>query len=391
MSLQKRQDSSYACAQRDNQHPYCSPLTTDTWVNGTTHQFIWNYNFPFYVSSDVLTLNLYYIKNYQYTLIKAWTDLPTSDGELTATVDDTWFPTPNYDGKNKSWPLYIYYLPSSMNASSELQNTNSLYPRPYNFTVIQLPSSEPPNSPPNSNTPTSYSSNQHNGLPGWGIALIVIACVAVIAALGVLAWAYLVYLPRKRRQQNGDTKTQLDPSPYHCRQPHGGASAAAASIIPTGDMSSTNEKTESIYSHSPMFAGAAAVGLHSSISVGGCTSQTSLTHTSPSIHRMTSQDSVTMSDSLRQMIYRPDWTTIDEDLDEEKRRRHGEELLQRQLAEDGSFTTMVKQTQPSATRLASMTSQIPKARTAVVVADSYSDSLSRSSSTTFPSTNHSPS
>ncbi|CAO3592831.1 unnamed protein product [Absidia cylindrospora] len=384
MSLQKRQDSSYACSQKDNQYPYCSPLTTDTWVNGTTHQFIWNFNFPFYVSSDTLTLNLYYIKNYQYTTIKTWTDLTTSDGELTATVDDSWFPTPNYDG-NKTWPLYIYYLPSAMNASAELQNTNSLYPRPYNFSVIQLPSPEPPNSnlPPNSNTPTSYSSNQHHGLPGWGIALIVIASVAVAAVLGILAWAYLVYLPRKRRQNanNGGTN-EKGPSPYY-GHPHG-----SSSIIPIGGIGgggSPNEKTESIYSHSPMFAGAAAVGVHSSISVGGCTSQTSLP---PSIHRMTSQDSVTMSDSLRQMVYRPDWTTIDEDMDEEKRRRLGEELLQRQLAEDGA-TTMVKQTQPT-TRLASMTSQIPKARTAIVVADS-SDSLSHSSSsTTFSPTNHPP-
>ncbi|KAI8342786.1 hypothetical protein BC941DRAFT_148274 [Chlamydoabsidia padenii] len=119
-----------------NQYPYCSPLTTDTWVNGTTHQFIWNYNYPFYVSSESLDLTMYYIKNYQYTLIKNWTDLTTSNGALTVTVDDTWFPTPSYNG-NKTWNLSLFYLPAGMNASIELQNTNSLYPRPYSFSVIR--------------------------------------------------------------------------------------------------------------------------------------------------------------------------------------------------------------------------------------------------------------
>lgn len=79
---------------------------------------------------------MYYIKNYQYTPLKTWTDLTTLDGELSVTVDDTWFPAPSY-GTNKTWNLYLYYLPSGMNASTELQNTNSLYPRPYNFTVMR--------------------------------------------------------------------------------------------------------------------------------------------------------------------------------------------------------------------------------------------------------------
>ncbi|CAO3593316.1 unnamed protein product [Absidia cylindrospora] len=368
-----------------NQYPYCFPLTTDTWVNGSSHQFVWNFNFPFYVSSNTLNLNMYYIKNYQYTPIKTWANLATSDGALPVTVDDTWFPSVTYNN-NKTWHLYLYYLPTGMNASAELQNTNSLYPRPYNFSVIQLPSPQPPGSnttnpndtnPTNSNTPSSYSSDQHSGLPGWGIALIVIAAVAVIAALGISAWAFFVYLPRKRQQKRhmpGDIKMR-----------GGGGPGGSYPTTPN-----EKETAESIYSDSPIVV--AAAGLRSSVSVGGATTApSSISHrpdspSYPSIHHLTSlhsNDTMTMAESLRQMIHRPDWTTTDEDMDEEKRRRLGEELLQRQLAEDGA-TTMVKQTQPS--KLKSMTSQIPKARTAIVVAES-SDSLSHSSSTTSLSMN----
>lgn len=163
----------------------------------------------------------------------------------------------------------------------------------------------------------------------------------------------------------------------------GGTKGGPASYGQHGSLSSLspNEKTESIYSHSPMVA---ATALRSSVSVGGATTApSSISHRAdspsyPSINHITSlhsHDNATLTDSVRQMIYRPDWTTTDEDIDEEKRRRLGEELLQRQLAEDG---TMIKQTQP--TRLTSMASQIPKARTAIVVAES-SDSLSHSSST----------
>lgn len=392
MSSENSQDASYKCAHMGNQYPYCSPLTTDTWINGSSHQFVWNFNFPFYVSSNTLDLTMYYIRNYQYTPIKNWPNLTTSDGALPVTVDDTWFPSPNY-GNNKTWYMYLYYLPTGMNASAELQNTNSLYPRPYNFTVIQFPSTQPPGNGTNnpndtnstdSNTPSSHSSDQHSGLPGWGIALIVIAAVAFIAALGILAWAFLVYLPRKRqhkqrRQQIGDTSNIKSGHAALGGSGGGGGDGKGGGSYPLVP----NEKAESIYSDSPIVV----AGLRSSVSVGGATTApSSISHrpdspSYPSIHHLTSlhsnNDTMTMAESLRQMIHRPDWTTTDEDMDEEKRRRLGEELLQRQLAEDGA-TTMVKQTQPS--KLKSMTSQIPKARTAIVVAES-SDSLSHSSST----------
>ncbi|KAI8081350.1 uncharacterized protein BX664DRAFT_285305 [Halteromyces radiatus] len=378
MSVQKRQATSYDCAQQGNQHPYCSPLTTDTWVNGSTYEFIWNYNFPYYVNSPSLNLYLYYIKNYQYTQIKQWSDIHTNDGSMSVLVDDTWFPTPDTDGKNKTWSLYLYYLPSTVNASSELQNTLSQYPRPYNFSVIQFPSTSlSTTSSNNTNSPLSpsssslsSSSNQQHGLPNWGIALIVIASVAVAAALGVLAWAFLIYFPRRRQRRrstnrlNGGTK---GPASYGQHHP---------------SPSSSNEKAESIYSDTPIMH----TGLRSSVSVGATTAPSSVSHPAdspsyPSIHHITSLNpNDALNDSYRQMIHRPDWTTIDEDIDQEKRRQLGEELLQRQLAEDGS-TTMIKQTQPN--RLKSMTSQIPKARTAVVVAES-TDSLSSTTSSHPP-------
>lgn len=277
-----------------------------------------------------------------------------------------------------TWPVYFYHLielpspqpPSTTNNSTDPNHSNN------NSSI--------------SNTPSSYSSNQHSGLPDWGIALIVLASVIVAAALGILAWAFLIYFPRKRRQRQhhmDDTKRSgAGPTPYsqqkqqEQKQQHHQQQRHQQEQL-------SSEKAESIYSDTPMIGGM----VRSSVSIGGATtapSSISQRHDSPSypsIHQFTSLHSHdTINESLRQMIHRPDWTTTDEDIDEAKRRRLGEELLQRQLAEDG---TMIKQTQP--TRLKSMTSQIPKARTAIVVAES-TESLSHSSSTTSLPSDHPP-
>jgi hypothetical protein len=31
------------CSKQGNAYPYCLPLTTETWTNGSTHDFIWNF------------------------------------------------------------------------------------------------------------------------------------------------------------------------------------------------------------------------------------------------------------------------------------------------------------------------------------------------------------
>ncbi|KAI9020204.1 hypothetical protein CLU79DRAFT_223112 [Phycomyces nitens] len=137
MSFVKRQDiDPSACAEKGNEFTVCSPLATDSWYNGSTYNFVWNYNQPFYVPSKSISLYLYYKYNFAYTQIKEWTYMDTSDGEMSVQVDDTWFPDKLPAGSgNRTWTYFGYLLPADMNATKELITPSSTYPRPFNFTV----------------------------------------------------------------------------------------------------------------------------------------------------------------------------------------------------------------------------------------------------------------
>lgn len=56
-------------------------------------------------------------------------------GGLTVTVDDSWFLSATPIEKNIT--LFGYYLPSTLDPAQELTNINSMYPRPFNFTVTR--------------------------------------------------------------------------------------------------------------------------------------------------------------------------------------------------------------------------------------------------------------
>ncbi|KAI7863504.1 hypothetical protein BDF14DRAFT_1733922 [Spinellus fusiger] len=127
-----------ACRKLGNAYTVCVPSYVDTWENGTAHNFIWNYEQPFYVSSPTISLYLYYKQNFAYNLIKNWTDMSTSSGELDVVVDDTWFPMTLPAGSgNQTLTLFGFFLPSNLNATYELTSTTSSYPRPFNFTVLR--------------------------------------------------------------------------------------------------------------------------------------------------------------------------------------------------------------------------------------------------------------
>ncbi|KAI9299402.1 hypothetical protein BJ944DRAFT_274266, partial [Cunninghamella echinulata] len=312
---------------------------------------------------NTIDLHLYYKPNFQYTLIKTWSGLPRLDGEMSTTVDDSWFPTTAYN-ENVNWTLYFYILPTGKDPKAELQNTASQFPRPTDFNVIQFPSpsSSSPNNNNNSNnntspssdTNSSSSSSSSNGLPGWGIALIVLGCVALIVALGIFLWAFFIYLPRKKRNQTNN--------PNINGTSHNGLRSSVSVNTPHNNSSSVFQRSDSPSQPS----------IHQQVTMNGNTPLHSPTQAASA--------AAMLSDTYRQLIHRPDWTTTDEDLDVEKRRQLGDELLQRQLAEDGA---MIKQTQP--TRLKSITTQTPKARSAIV------DTLSHSSSTTtLPEQQHKP-
>ncbi|KAI9305514.1 hypothetical protein BJ944DRAFT_265088 [Cunninghamella echinulata] len=136
MYFETRQDPGSVCASKGNQLSICAPTNTDTWVNGSTHNFVWNYNYPFFTASNSIDIYLYYKSNFQYILIKTWPKLPRLNGVMSVTVDDSWFSKTAYNN-NVTWTLSFYILPTGMDSTSELQNVASQFPKPIDFNVIR--------------------------------------------------------------------------------------------------------------------------------------------------------------------------------------------------------------------------------------------------------------
>ncbi|ORX46722.1 hypothetical protein DM01DRAFT_1293523, partial [Hesseltinella vesiculosa] len=128
--------SASTCADMGNGYPYCAPVTSDVWNNGSYYEFVWNYNYPAYVNVNALDLHLYYNQNLQMVEVKNWTNIPTSQGQLSVQVDDSWFPSLSY-GISKNWTLYGLYVPNGFNASQILTDHYSIYPKQFNFTATR--------------------------------------------------------------------------------------------------------------------------------------------------------------------------------------------------------------------------------------------------------------
>ncbi|KAI9472150.1 MAG: hypothetical protein EXX96DRAFT_583054 [Benjaminiella poitrasii] len=126
------------CSEQGNQYPTCFPTSSDILKNGSTYDFIWNFNYPFYVGYEQLSLYLYYYIKFEYVNVKNFTNLDRSQGSVQVTVDDSWFLTPlQPSSPDVDWTLMAFYLPSTANVTEELTNPYSMYPRPFNFTITR--------------------------------------------------------------------------------------------------------------------------------------------------------------------------------------------------------------------------------------------------------------
>ncbi|KAI7847869.1 hypothetical protein BDC45DRAFT_524907 [Circinella umbellata] len=194
------------CYDRGNGSPFCSPIPSDTWYNGSSYQFVWNYNYPFYVSSEYINLFLYYKENYAFQPIKNWTNMHRAEGQLAVQVDDSWFPNllESESKQNKTWSIYGLYLPAGMDPSKELSNPESQYPRPFNFSVVQLAYPF--------NHPVSHPGEIDNGLPGWAMAVITLGALTTVAF--AIAACLLARRHKNHRQKllRTDKHTMIDNS-----------------------------------------------------------------------------------------------------------------------------------------------------------------------------------
>ncbi|KAG1369503.1 hypothetical protein G6F61_012276 [Rhizopus arrhizus] len=253
-----------------------------------------------------LDLYLYYIINYAYVNVKTFNNLTTSTGGIHVTVDNSWFLDSSTTDQNLT--MYGFYLPSTANVTVELSDPNSQYPRPFNFTVTQSASGNSNKTTTTNNSTSTTHSTDHDPsnhldsqalnqdrLPGWAIAVIVIAVIALICGAAALAWITVISRRNKKNNKlipiiagsnddNQSTPTAQQPptSPNHEK-----------ALLETTSMNS---------SQAPILA------YRSTESIKGS-------------NRL---DSFSKSMSL------------DEEEEEMRRRRLGEALLQRQLEEDGT-------------------------------------------------------
>ncbi|KAI8080904.1 hypothetical protein BDF21DRAFT_451839 [Thamnidium elegans] len=344
------------CAGKGNQYPFCSPNSYAVWVNGSTHDFIWNkkygkktkffhypldyvllifynvyFSYPFYVGYEKISLYLYYIVKFEYVSVKNYTDLDRATGGTEVTVDDSWFLEPLENGSApRNLSISAFYLPSTLSPYSEISSTISMFPRPYNFTVIQLalpangtpPSPTNPSSDTNNNNSNNNSSNSDHSLssstlPGWAIAVIVIAVIAFICGVAALIWA--VYMSRRNKKSN-----KLDP------------------ITGSNNNGYHKEYSASINSQTKVTAFRSTDSVPMTTASQGENASSIGTLAYDSSNKLTSSDAVFLADSFRNTLGRSvnDWnntTLVDgEEEEEEKRRKLGEALLQRQLEEDGT-------------------------------------------------------
>ncbi|EIE80963.1 hypothetical protein G6F46_001394 [Rhizopus delemar] len=289
-----------SCSKENNGISACTPTTTDIWVNGTSHYFIWKYNNPFYVNAEYLNLYLYYIINYAYVNVKNYNNLTTLTGGIHITVDDSWFLSPSLTSQNLT--MYGFLLPSTANVTLELSDPDSQYPRPFNFTVTQLASTHLNSNPNSASTPNSTTDDTtnntnnshnttHNALPGWAIAVIVIAVIGLICGAVALFWITVV--SRKNKKNNKLIPVIITPKP--------------------------GKDTEKVLVDS--------ISVNSQAPILACRSSESVAMRESSIASRPLTDATI--EAFRS-------TPMYEEEEEMRRRRLGEALLQKQLEEDGT-------------------------------------------------------
>lgn len=70
--------------------------------------------------------------------VKNFTDLDRATGGIEVTVDNSWFLEPLENGSSPlNLSISAFYLPSTLSPYAEISSTISMFPRPYNFTVVR--------------------------------------------------------------------------------------------------------------------------------------------------------------------------------------------------------------------------------------------------------------
>ncbi|KAI9497432.1 hypothetical protein BDB00DRAFT_623232 [Zychaea mexicana] len=338
-------------------------------------------------SQNTVNVHLLYMIDDEYTSIKNWTDQALSPGTIVELVDDTWFPSLLPDNSaNKTWEPYIYVITDGYDYREEIEYDYN-FPAPIQFQLIQnahnSSTSDSGNGDGNGNSNSSESSS---GLKGWMIAVIVIACVLFVAALAALFWLF-------RRLRRNKAAAAAGGDQRNLIQGNNGASQMSSPVIPAArpfagsltnassmgggdarnDMSSIHSSTpivlhggsqrtaNSPITHSPSSPKSMSDFDKSSPAVAHIMQQQEARQSSSIL---SSTDAIMIADTFRQFMRKPEWNEHHDEEDEEvggafksqhfadsdneKRKRVGDELLRKELAQEG---TSVQQIERRSTRL----------------------------------------
>ncbi|KAI7859936.1 hypothetical protein BDC45DRAFT_495343 [Circinella umbellata] len=360
--LVKRQVvASPACARLENTQGICSPSSSSVWYNGTYQELTWKYNNPNYMTSEgTVNVHLLYMIDNEYTSIKNWTNQPLQPGTIVQLIDDTWFPSllPE-NSANKTWEPYVYVITNGHDYREEIAYDYN-FPAPVQFKLIQnAPDTSTSND--NNNTNDSESNNDSSGLKGWMIAVIVIACVLFVAALIALFWLFRRLRRNKAAAagtttgEGGDQRNLIqggernDMSSIHSSTPivhH--AQHQRVPSLPQSPSSPKSSPAENFENKAPTAPAVAQI------------MQQQEARQSSSI--LSSTDAIMIADTFRQFMRKPEWNEHHDEEDEEafkssqqwsnnnnsdERKRVGDELLRKELAQEGTSVQQIERRSPS--------------------------------------------
>lgn len=357
-TLNKRQAiASRLCGTQNNSVAICSPTSDSIWYNNTYEQITWKYNNPTFDQYNELDLYLLYqngTSSTTYQTIKTWPALDKSKGTVVPLIDDSWYPAPIADNsQNVSWTMYFYIVGANYDIQSDLDlipSSHNFFPAPQPFTLIQsalnttattAPSGTVASNPAATSTaasPIIPVSNSSKKLPGWAIAVIVIASLLFLLAIAAMIWAYRRY--KNKKQMNGgatnnglhgdDEKVPvLTPNKNESNIAVAASTAAAIAAGENnrsgGDISSIHSSTQQLWSprslspkhdeisfvttseKPPPPTQAQQLGLHSEA------------NQSSSI--LSSTDALMIADTFRQFMRKPDWNE-ELELNEQNKKRN---------------------------------------------------------------------
>ncbi|CDH51105.1 predicted protein [Lichtheimia corymbifera JMRC:FSU:9682] len=354
------------CGANGNTDTICSPKHDAVWKNGTWYQITWNPSYPTYAATSLLNIVLYRVENYQNIRIKEWNNVSSTKGSFPVQVDDTWFPGSSSSSSTPSDRLLYLVGPDVEDPDEEMNSRFSDYPAPVPMTV------ERPNTNSKETTVQGVkandnsapnSSNQQTGLQPWLIAVVIISCVAAVAACIAMIWAIRQL---RKRKMVGDEKGSFDPGTVIVGDGGGDSQlmmasssmppssimlAAAAGGNPNPMMHTSHHSLRDSSYMLPRFAPDGSV--RSTLRYGEIVRPQSCsnisTRSDAATPPITSTDALMIADTFRQRMRRPDWqqqTQQQEHEDEDeawesKRRQLSEELLKKELAAEGTLMKKV--------------------------------------------------